>query len=67
MHRATAFKDQANRRDMRRTTVQDHGPNAFGERLKLKAADIDVLLGGQLDVSALPPPETRTQEQVQAL
>jgi alpha-ketoglutarate-dependent 2,4-dichlorophenoxyacetate dioxygenase len=25
MHRATAFEDQANRRDMRPTTVYDHG------------------------------------------
>ncbi|PSS27616.1 hypothetical protein M430DRAFT_71130, partial [Amorphotheca resinae ATCC 22711] len=30
MHRATAFKDQENRRDMRRSTVYDHGPQAFG-------------------------------------
>jgi alpha-ketoglutarate-dependent 2,4-dichlorophenoxyacetate dioxygenase len=67
MHRATAFEDQANRRDMRRTTVYDHGPYAFGVRLGLTEHDVDVLCGGSIDITAGPTPETQTQEQVQAL
>lgn len=67
MHRATAFEDQANRRDMRRTTVYDHGPFAFGARLGLTEHDVDVLCGGSIDITAVPTPETQTQEQVQAL
>lgn len=67
MHRATAFKDQENRRDMRRTTVFDHGPSAFGVRLGLPASEVDQLVGGEIDISRGPTPETRTQEQVRAL
>jgi hypothetical protein len=36
MHRATAFEDQVNRPDMRRTTVYDHGLYAFGAKLGLE-------------------------------
>jgi alpha-ketoglutarate-dependent 2,4-dichlorophenoxyacetate dioxygenase len=32
MHTATPFDDQAEKRDMRRTTVFDDGPDAFGAR-----------------------------------
>jgi alpha-ketoglutarate-dependent 2,4-dichlorophenoxyacetate dioxygenase len=67
MHRATGFKDQVNRRDMRRTTVMDNGPRCFGERLNLTRDDVDVLQGGSIDISAIPPPETQTQEQCQAM
>lgn len=67
MHRATAFKDQENRRDMRRTTVFDHGPAAFGARLGLVEGDVDRLVGGRIDISVGETPQTRTQEQVAAL
>ena len=67
MHRATAFKDQENRRDMRRTTVFDHGPAAFGVRLGLAEGDVDRLVGGSMDISLEQTPQTRTQEQVAAL
>lgn len=67
MHRATAFKDQEKRRDMRRTTVFDHGPAAFGVRLGLAAGDVDRLVGGDVDISLGQTPQTRTQEQLAAL
>ena len=67
MHKATAFNDQENRRDMRRTTVFDHGPNAFGVRLSLSAGDVDWIVGGDVDISAEQTPETREQEQISAL
>ncbi|KAI9873526.1 MAG: hypothetical protein M1830_000309 [Pleopsidium flavum] len=67
MHRATAFEDQINRRDMRRTTVYDHGPYAFGAKLGLEQRDVDVLVGGMVEIAAGPTPETQTQEQIQAL
>ncbi|CAI7632188.1 unnamed protein product [Penicillium manginii] len=67
MHRATAFEDQANRRDMRRTTVYDNGPYVFGAKLHLDAEDIDVLAGGTVDIAAQPTPETQTREEVEAL
>lgn len=66
MHRATASKDQQNRRDMRRTTVYDHGSQAFGVKLQLGPDDVDVLHGGTVDTAAFTP-ETQTQEQVRAL
>jgi alpha-ketoglutarate-dependent 2,4-dichlorophenoxyacetate dioxygenase len=66
MHRATAFKDQENRRDMRRSTVYDHGPQAFGVKLQLKPDDVDLLVGGTFDTAAYTP-ETQTQDQVRAL
>lgn len=43
MHRATASKDQQNRRDMWRTTVYDQGLQAFGVKLQLGPDDLDVL------------------------
>jgi alpha-ketoglutarate-dependent 2,4-dichlorophenoxyacetate dioxygenase len=67
MHRATAFKDQANRRDMRRTTVYDHGPYAFGAKLQLAPSQVDVLSGGLIDVAAQPAPETRTRAEIDEL
>lgn len=67
MHRATAFKDGEDRRDMRRTTVFDHGPAAFGVRLDLAEDDVDRLVGGDLDISLGQTPQTRTREQVAAL
>ncbi|KAL1999209.1 hypothetical protein VTN02DRAFT_4886 [Thermoascus thermophilus] len=67
MHRATAFEDQTNRRDMRRTTVYDHGPYAFGEKLRLPPSEVDILCGGTLDIAAQPTPETQTREQIDAL
>lgn len=67
MHRATAFEDQANRRDMRRTTVYDNGPYVFGAKLHLDAEDVDVLAGGTVDIAAQPTPETQTREEVEAL
>lgn len=66
MHKATAFNDQENRRDMRRTTVFDHGPNAFGVRLGLAAGDVDRMVGGDVDISAGATPETRTQHEISA-
>lgn len=67
MHRATAFEDQTNRRDMRRTTVYDHGPYAFGEKLRLPPSEVDILCGGTVDIAAQPTPETQTWEQIDAL
>lgn len=67
MHRATAFQDQCNRRDMRRTTVHDHGPGAFGVKNLLSSDDIDVRVGGKIDISKGPTPETQTQEQILAM
>ncbi|OQD77450.1 hypothetical protein PENDEC_c002G01227 [Penicillium decumbens] len=67
MHRATAFQDQKNRRDMGRTTIHDHGPGAFGVKNQLLADDVDVLVGGKIDISAGPTPETQTQEQILAM
>lgn len=64
MHRATAFQDQKNRRDMRRTTTHDHGPAAFGVKNQLSVDDIDIRVGGKIDISAAPTPETQTQEQI---
>jgi alpha-ketoglutarate-dependent 2,4-dichlorophenoxyacetate dioxygenase len=64
MHRATAFQDQKNRRDMRRTTIHDHGPAAFGVKNQLSAENIDIRVGGKIDISAAPTPETQTQEQI---
>jgi hypothetical protein len=64
MHRATAFQDQKNRRDMRRTTIHDHGPAAFGVKNQLSADNIDIRVGGKIDISAAPTPETQTQEQI---
>jgi alpha-ketoglutarate-dependent 2,4-dichlorophenoxyacetate dioxygenase len=67
MHRATAFKDQENRRDMRRSTVLDHGSGAFGVKQELRRGDVDVLVGGNRDIAGEPTPETQTQEQIFAL
>lgn len=67
MHRASGFKDQENRRDMRRTTVFDHGPGAFGVRLALPTADVDRMVRGENDLSRSVTPETRTQAQVSAM
>jgi alpha-ketoglutarate-dependent 2,4-dichlorophenoxyacetate dioxygenase len=67
MHRATSFEDQTNRRDMRRTTVYDHGPYAFGAKLRLDISQVDVLCGGTVDIAAQPAPETRTRQEVEAL
>lgn len=67
MHRATAFQDQTNRRDMRRSTVYDHGPYAFGAKLALNQDDVDELVGGNLDIAAGSTPDTQTQSQIQAL
>jgi alpha-ketoglutarate-dependent 2,4-dichlorophenoxyacetate dioxygenase len=64
MHRATAFQDQKNRRDMRRTTTHDHGPAAFGVKNQLSADYIDIQVGGKIDISTGPTPETQTQEQI---
>lgn len=67
MHRATAYEDQTNRRDMRRTTVYDHGDLAFGAKMTLMPEDVDILAGGKVDIAVGPTPETQTQEQVRAL
>ena len=67
MHRATAFKDQENRRDMRRTTVFDHGRGAFGVKHELGRGDVDVLIGGSVNIAGEPTPETQTQDQIFAL
>ena len=67
MHRATGYKDQENRRDMRRSTVFDHGRDAFGVKDDLSKQHVDVLVGGQLDIARQPTPVTQTQEQIFAL
>lgn len=67
MHRASGFKDQENRRDIRRTTVFDHGPGAFGVRLALPTADVDRIVRGKNNLSRSITPETRTQAQVSAM
>lgn len=64
MHRATAFKDQENRRDMRRTTVFDHGHGAFGVKHQLGHNDVDYLVGGGKDIAGETTPETQTQQQI---
>jgi alpha-ketoglutarate-dependent 2,4-dichlorophenoxyacetate dioxygenase len=64
MHRATAFKDQENRRDMRRTTVFDYGSAAFGVKHELGQGDVDLLVGGSRDIAAERTPETQTQQQI---
>lgn len=51
---------------MRRSTVYDHGPQAFGVKLQLKPDDVDLLVGGTFDTSAFTP-ETQTQDQIRAL
>lgn len=67
MHRATSFEDQLNRRDMRRTTVYDHGQYAFGAKLRLSAEDVDILCGGTIDIAVDRTPETQTRADVEAL
>lgn len=64
MHRATGYKDQENRRDMRRTTVFDHGRDAMGAKDNLSGFDVDILVGGQLDIAREPTPVTQTERQI---
>lgn len=64
MYRARALEDQKNRRDMRKTTVHDHGPYAFGAKLQLRKDEVDVLAGGEIDIAKVSRPETLTQAQI---